>query len=1099
MGQLRGGMTLNSLALITLILWSSTTAAQIPQLPLPKLPPINLFGNSEAPAEKNETLTTVKNNDETRPISILADSVQGWTEPAHQLAVVRGNVSIQQGLSRVRAKNAAVWMSRPPENKPDEVVEVFIFAEGDVIFEDRGGPKQNLSKIALQWKSQGEIRYKAQEQLGKPEQGDEFFQRAMQAKFAGTVPDSPRPQDETGKTPAKLTSRPIDTEASTETSKETKTAFGQPVPAGTDPRLPPGQFQLPTVGVMPGGDGMIRVPGNDGSVLFTSRNGGTPNVRIYRSGNNEYAAQIWGGLVVYSGDERGVIDLNCDRAIVWIKGINTGGGIRGVPDLNGLKKENIELYLEGHVEIRGKKLVGPDAGFTQKLYADRAYYDLGRSVALLQNSEIVYTLPGVIFPIHVQAAEMRQVNPERFEMSQAVFFASRLPSDPDLKVMTGELSVTTGQVPRRGPFNTRPVDEFGNDLGMEQQLWGSAESLRIDYLGLPIGYLSQVEGDLRDPLGPIVDVRVRGDRVFGYGLQVGLDAFQLFGLEKPTNTRWRIDPFYYNRRGPGITTEISTSGEGLFEIPGRFESRLLGMAMYDAADTDILGGPRRLNVPSEFRGRMQLAHRQELGNNWTFLGQLSYLSDRNFLEQWRKFEFETALNQETFAYLKWQEDTLALTGLVKPNIRRWVNEGEALPRVDGRIIGQDFFDLFTVFSHASAGLYRFHPTNDLPPGFVVPPPASDFLRYRDLPPSSDMPRTNAFFLFRGDWNSEVDLPLHAGPFGITPYGMLDLAYYSRGMDGEEAGRVLYGGGVRGALPLSKLYSDVRNDFFYVRGIMHKVSLEADYRYVASNTDFRRLPLLDRLDDDSTDQARRDLRLYRLATMSKLNLATSPLYDPQLYALRSGYTGSPDNIDDVQYLRGGIRNRWQTKRGAGETEHVVDWMSLDIFGSFFPNQGRDNYGNPFGLIDVDYVWNIGERTTLVGNANIDPFAGGGKAFNIGLLIEKTERLRYYVGFTSIQPTGTAAFTFSSSYIINPKYSVSWSSSYDFGLRRSLGHSVFVNRTGSDLQFGLGVTYDALRNSVGLSFDIYPTIAGPSRHMRRIAPGLSGHFDPLVDPY
>ena len=118
-----------------------------------------------------------------------------------------------------------------------------------------------------------------------------------------------------------------------------------------------------------------------------------------------------------------------------------------------------------------------------------------------------------------------------------------------------------------------------------------------------------------------------------------------------------------------------------------------------------------------------------------------------------------------------------------------------------------------------------------------------------------MPHRPTFNLARFDFMNEVDLPVPLGVVNFTPYALADAAYYTDDMSGTDAGRIWYGAGVRAALPLSRLYADVRSDFWNVRGINHKVSFEADYRWVQSNTDFRRLPLIDRVDDDPSDQAR----------------------------------------------------------------------------------------------------------------------------------------------------------------------------------------------------------------------------------------------------
>ena len=78
------------------------------------------------------------------------------------------------------------------------------------------------------------------------------------------------------------------------------------------------------------------------------------------------------------------------------------------------------------------------------------------------------------------------------------------------------------------------------------------------------------------------------------------------------------------------------------------------MKLYGIQDhgTDILGGNRGVEpVHPDLRGRATWRHQQEIISGLYFQGQLAYLSDKNFLEQFYKQEFDLGPNQETFAYL----------------------------------------------------------------------------------------------------------------------------------------------------------------------------------------------------------------------------------------------------------------------------------------------------------------------------------------------------------------------------------------------------------------------------------------------------------------
>ena len=76
--------------------------------------------------------------------------------------------------------------------------------------------------------------------------------------------------------------------------------------------------------------------------------------------------------------------------------------------------------------------------------------------------------------------------------------------------------------------------------------------------------------------------------------------------------------------------------------------------------------------------------------------------------------------------------------------------------------------------------------------------------------------------------------------------------------------------------------------------------------------------------------------------------------------------------------------------------------------------------------------------------------------------------------------TAAFT----YVFSPKYAITASSTYDFGTSEALSNSLVLTRIGSDLQLSIGITYNALTNSVGAVVEVIPNLLSNRR-----VPGLS----------
>ena len=87
-------------------------------------------------------------------------------------------------------------------------------------------------------------------------------------------------------------------------------------------------------------------------------------------------------------------------------------------------------------------------------------------------------------------------------------------------------------------------------------------------------------------------------------------------------------------------------------------------------------------------------------------------------------------------------------------------------------------------------------------------------------------------------------------------------------------------------------------------------------YARSSEPYTRFPQLDRLNDDVTDQSLRDFKPWMPAFLptSGYFLATSRLFDPQVYAIRRLVDNRIDTLDSIDVFQGDVRQRWQTKRG-----------------------------------------------------------------------------------------------------------------------------------------------------------------------------------------
>ena len=285
------------------------------------------------------------------------------------------------------------------------------------------------------------------------------------------------------------------------------------------------------------------------------------------------------------------------------------------------------------------------------------------------------------------------------------------------------------------------------------------------------------------------------------------------------------------------------------------------------------------------------------------------------------------------------------------------------------------------------------------------------------------------------------------------------------------------------MPLSRLYPDVQSELFNLDGIYHKVQLSGNYFISGTSASHELFPQLDRLNDDAGDQEVRDVRPTYIAFMPPTKaefVTTSPLFDPQMYAMRQLLDTNPDLLDNMQVLQLDLFQRWQTKRGYPGSEHIIDWMTLDVSASFFPAPNRDNFGESWAFMQYDWVWNIGDRTALTSSAWVDPYNDGTKVFTFGAFLNRTDRTNFYLGYRQIEPLESRVVTAAATYVFSPKYSLTFSTAYDFGPANVQTNALTLTRIGTDLQVSMGFTYNSLQNNFGFQFEIVPNLAANTLH-------------------
>ena len=823
-------------------------------------------------------------------------------------------------------------------------------------------------------------------------------------------------------------------------------------------RQPPGvpeqpDFTLPDGAVIPVPQGKSR------QYRFTRRYG-TPNAlssTLLEDGTRRFV--FTGGVIVNATGENGEeIEFATDDAVIWVRGLAIDSIANGFNTPAETKTE-VEAYLAGNVVVRTKS----KDGVPQTLRAAQVYYDVNRERAIALGANLEFLPRNLSDPIRIRGGEVRRLDAENWEALDASFDASKLPSDPGLRIDSRRVTLSERQVQLRNAFGIPYRDLLTGETvqGDEKLLtaYGAVPKLG----GVPVWYFPRVRTDATDPLGPFVGLSFGQNRIFGYQVYTTWDMFDLLALRPPPGHKWRLNADFLSNRGPALGTDylytVAPPDVGLAGAAGFL--KLYGIKDHG---TDILGGNRGVEpVHPEFRGRATWRHQQEIIEGLYFQGQLAYLSDKNFLEQFYKQEFDLGPNHETFAYLTWNQRNFWAAGLAEVRLdRAWVAETQWLPRLDGAATGLTFLDDWLVYSaRGNAGYARARPS--------------------DVNPWPILSTDQKIDVGRVDLMQELSVPFGLGPVKLAPYGMLDLAGYTEDLSGDAAGRIWGGAGTRASLPLSRLYEGVSSDLFNVRGLYHKVVFGANYAYMRTNTPFSELPLLDRLNDDATDQAWRNITPFQpslVAGPDGLLLAGAGdpgnIYNPQRYLVRRMVTNRGDTLDNVNVLKLDVRQRLQTKRGYPGQEHTVDVLTLGTSVSYFPEASRDNFGNPFAFLEYDATWNVGDRVALVSSGWFEPYENGSRYYTIGSYLNRPDRTNFYVGYRQIDPLNSRAVTGSVGYQLSRRYFLNASVSYDFGINQAMSNSLTLTRTGTDLTVSLGFNYNSLVNNFGVQFLVTPNL-------------------------
>ncbi|MBX3425693.1 MAG: hypothetical protein KF688_08445 [Pirellulales bacterium] len=964
--------------------------------------------------------------DVAEPITIAADYCERWRQGIYDVYRLRGHVYLNQGLTYARGSEAVLWIAPGKSlGEPTKVIAYFESVEGAPLTVDFQRRPEDAAKGGL---------------LGR-QQGSTWFER-----FATTAPlklSLPEPAPEPQIKP-EIYSRGLEQFDPQRRQQLLLAQFTEftPVPA-TAQQLPPGvrRFQLFPRSDLPFNLEWKPGPAGENAMVLSG------GVRLLIEG---VAAE---GLPANLGP-LGVIDLSTDRAVVFASGVSGGPGGAGLQT----QDAPLEIYMEGNIEFRqGDRVV----------YADRMYYDVRRQIGVILNAEVLTPLPnlgGFEYPglVRLKAAAVRQLDESRFAATNAIVTTSRL-EEPSYAIGAKEIVFEDVQKTVVDPATGAPlVDPFTGDAVVDHKQVAESYGNAVYLRGIPVFYWPRVTTDLEEPSFVIDRVRLGNDNVFGTQVQVDYDAYQLFGMRNaPAGTDWGLSTDYLSDRGLGFGTDFSYNRNGFLGLDGPARGLWDAWAIRDSGVDNLGLGRRTINPEENFRFRLFGQHRQRLENGWELTAESGWISDRTFLEQYYEREWDELKSPRTGVRLKRLDDNREWALSANARVNDFFTETQELPRLDHYWLGASLLDdRLTWFEHSHVA-YLDHRTASTP---TDPTLASQF---------SLFPWEGNARGVRAATRQEFDLPVQLGVVKVVPFALGEFAHWGEDLTGNSLDRAYVHAGVRASVPMWAVFPEYRDTLFNLNGLAHKVVFDAELSYADANQNFDQLPLYDPLDDISLYEFRR--RIFDGTLPPSIS---DPKFDPRLYAIRSGLQGwvtspSTEMVDDLMVARLGMRNRWQTKRGGPGRQHIVDWLTLDMNVSLFPDANRDNFGQEFGLFDYDLRWHLGDRFTVVSDGAADFFGSGLATASGGIVINRPSRGNGYIGVRTINgPINSNVLLGSYNYRLSEKWISSASATFDLSTAGNIGQTLALTRIGESMLFTMGFNVDNSKNNVGVSFLLEP---------------------------
>jgi hypothetical protein len=350
------------------------------------------------------------------------------------------------------------------------------------------------------------------------------------------------------------------------------------------------------------------------------------------------------------------------------------------------------------------------------------------------------------------------------------------------------------------------------------------------------------------------------------------------------------------------------------------------------------------------------------------------------------------------------------------------------------VVGEPVGDGATWYSEHRLGVVRYRPGDQT---------FQAFLR--------DGPQRASGSVLRADSRHEIGFPFQVGPFRFVPFFALRGTAWDDSPDEGGLARALVTYGIRGSMYFSRVYPEARSTLFDIDGIRHVIKPDITAWISHTNVDSHELFPFDELVEE---------------------------------------------IDEVDGVMIGLRQRWQTKRGEGETRRTVDFLTWDLELGVFNDARSDaitngftSYSRPLNSISHNYlnsslIWRLNDRTAFLSKLNYDINDGEIDVMDLTLAVERPPRLSYLVGYRFINESDSELVGFGMDYRLSEKHTLALRELIDVDRGRNLDFTVALIRKFAHWFGALSFAVDDVRDDFSVSLSIWPAglpqpTLGPNR--------------------